>query len=85
MTKGVAVGRRHLRSVLKSGNDTLPFPRPPLEKPEDFRQRQLADILAGLNHLRAPMVFRLHNPMFGFPSKCVYENLDSPLIVVDLT
>lgn len=68
MTKGDAVGRRHLKRVLKSGKDTLPFPRPPLEKPKDPRQRQLADILAGLNHLRAPMVFCLRNPMFGFPA-----------------
>lgn len=45
------------KQVKKATKKSLPFPKARLvRQPKDMRTRQLSNILAGLNYLRAPVV-----------------------------
>ena len=58
MTKTGGVTRREARKGIKKSKDLMAFAHdvPLSPSPRDHRQRKLASILAGLNHLRAPVV-----------------------------
>lgn len=58
MTKTDGVTRREARKGVKKSKDLMAFSHdvPLSPSPRDHRQRKLASILAGLNHLRAPVV-----------------------------
>ncbi|CAL1155932.1 unnamed protein product [Cladocopium goreaui] len=58
MTKTGGVTRREARKGVKKSKDLMAFSHdvPLSPSPRDHRQRKLASILAGLNHLRAPVV-----------------------------
>ena len=57
MTKTGGVTRREAQKGIKKSKDLMTFAHDvPLPiSPKDHRQRKLASILAGLNHLRAPV------------------------------
>ena len=64
MTKSgsTSVPRGVARKVLKKSKGEMPFPLEPTPQTRDPRQRQLRNILAGLNHLKAPIASSLPVP-----------------------
>ncbi|CAK9059461.1 unnamed protein product [Durusdinium trenchii] len=56
------------KQVKKQTKKDLPFPKAPLlRQPKDMRTRQLSNILAGLNYIRAPVVCTLVSVLFTVP------------------
>jgi len=57
MTKDGQVDRVKARRVMKKGKSQMPFTEVPSQiTPKDQRQQQMCAILAGLRHIKAPVV-----------------------------